>query len=230
MLNNNHIFNEVSITVHCIQPPQDPTERWLHSHIFTGGLMKRNMSLVWRKTQKNNCLKADFVVDEAHLVISSLLSLPHSGQCVHLPPTQKQWIGEWREYGCFFSLWRYCMDSVLWSLIRTRVVEIGFMTHLITDSLMEGRESLFKKTKKQAEVVWNKDRAAVILSGWLLKHGGISRPILTVMFGDLNLHFTFSPRSPISPCWERKQHIKHRKSQEELGNYCIHQGSDYIWG
>lgn len=39
-----------------------------------------------------------------------------------------------------------------------------------------------------------------------------------IMFGDLNLHFTFSPRSPISPCWERKQHIKHRKAQEELGS------------
>lgn len=29
------------------------------------------------------------------------------------------------------------MDSVLWSLIKTRVGEIGFMTHLITDLLMD---------------------------------------------------------------------------------------------
>lgn len=42
--------------------------------------------------------------------------------------------------------------------------------------------------------------------------------MLTIMFGDLKSDFTFSPCSPISPCWERKQSIKGRKAQEELGS------------
>lgn len=40
----------------------------------------------------------------------------------------------------------------------------------------------------------------------------------TIMFSHLNSHFTFSPRSPISPCWERKQSIKDRKARGELGS------------
>lgn len=32
------------------------------------------------------------------------------------------------------------------------------------------------------------------------------------LFSDLKSDFTFSPRSPISPCWERKQSIKGREA------------------
>lgn len=42
------------------------------------------------------------------------------------------------------------MDSVLRSLVRSRVGEIRFMTHLISDSLREGRESLLRKRKAGA--------------------------------------------------------------------------------
>lgn len=36
----------------------------------------------------------------------------------------------------------------------------------------------------------------------------------TIVFGDLNQDFTFSPLSPISPCWERKQSIRDKKAEE----------------
>lgn len=157
-----------------------------------------NMSLIWRKTQSNNREQ----VPEGQFcgrwrTLSHHLP-PHAvslwlRQGSHLPPAAVQQqrkrapleLGNGENKAAFHH-WGYCVGSVSWSpprpgLGRNWVQFCDSLNHWLTDGQISEGCHLWKNKPELCKV---RGRAAVTAAG--LTHGGISRLMLTIMFGDLN--------------------------------------------
>lgn len=101
------------------------------------------------------------------------------------------------------------------------------MERKMSERLCTERHRL-QNTSESMMVTKGKDRTRYNSSSEVKPQRRVELAELSGLFSDLKSDFTFSPRSPISPCWEKKQSIK--GGEAEGGVWVQPLGSDCIWG